>query len=199
MVQPEARAFPRRGRVGRSVSKNVSRAEVTTRSCTEAFRAGRIRTSNRGVVPDLVGCSPGPAAISTLPMIWRGRCARSSFDVVSTAILSLWRQLRMRSCRKMSVGRGWLHHSDLIRLERGENRHGRQRGCLPRPDANQCSVLSASFPHGVGTRTRSEQTRGGTSVKHGLSSSKQGRSFRVEKCQPGGSGCTAVTEPPPTR
>ena len=114
MVQPEARAFPRRGRVGRSVSKNVSRAEVTTRSCTEAFRAGRIRTSNRGVVPDLVGCSPGPAAISTLPMIWRGRCARSSFDVVSTAILSLWRQLRMRSCRKMSVGRGWLHHSVLI-------------------------------------------------------------------------------------
>ena len=114
MVQPEARAFPRRGRVGRSVSKNVSRAEVTTRSCTEAFRAGRIRTSNRGVVPDLVGCSPGPAAISTLPMIWRGGCARSSFDVVSTAILSLWRQLRMRSCRKMSVGRGWLHHSDLV-------------------------------------------------------------------------------------
>ena len=114
MVQPEARAFPRRGRVGRSVSKNVSRAEVTTRSCTEAFRAGRIHTSNRGVVPDLVGCSPGPAAISTLPMIWRGRCARSSFDVVSTAILSLWRQLRMRSCRKMSVGRGWLHHSDLV-------------------------------------------------------------------------------------
>ena len=114
MVQPEARAFPRRGRVGRSVSKNVSRAEVTTRSCTEAFRAGRIRTSNRGVVPDLVGCSPGPAAISTLPMIWRGGRARSSFDVVSTAILSLWGQLRMRSCRKMSVGRGWLHHSDLV-------------------------------------------------------------------------------------
>ena len=114
MVQPEAWAFPRRGRVGRSVSKNVSRAEVTTRSCTEAFRAGRIRTSNRGVVPDLVGCSLGPAAISTLPMIWRGGRARSSFDVVSTAILSLWRQLRMRSCRKMSVGRGWLHHSDLI-------------------------------------------------------------------------------------